>query len=123
MLKCKRARIELIEEWPCASLQEAKAREAHWIERTVGCVNVCLPTQSRAAYKERQALVTPTPRDHVETRREIIDSGRLNRTPEFLKEHEHLLQDEEMCRVRDVHDYLKGLKCALIDEEARGRSA
>ncbi len=123
VLKCKRARIELIEEWPCASLQEAKAREAHWIERTVGCVNVCLPTQSRAAYKERQALVTPTPRDHVETRREIIDSGRLNRTPEFLKEHEHLLQDEEMCRVRDVHDYLKGLKCALIDEEARGRSA
>ena len=62
ILKCKNARIELIEDWPCSSLQEAKAREAHWIASTVGCVNKNLPNQSRKGYKERQAMVTPAPR-------------------------------------------------------------
>ena len=62
-VKCKNiARIELIEDWPCSSLQEAKAREAHWIATTVGCVNKNLPNQSRKGYKERQAMVTPAPR-------------------------------------------------------------
>ena len=61
IIKCKNAKIELIEDWPCGSLQEAKAREAHWIATTVGCVNKNLPNQSRKGYKERQAMVTPAP--------------------------------------------------------------
>ena len=61
IIKCKNARIELIEDWSCSSLQEAKAREAHWIATTVGCVNKNLPNQSRKGYKERQAMVTPAP--------------------------------------------------------------
>ena len=43
-------------------MQEAKAREAHWIASTVGCVNKNLPNQSRKGYKERQAMVTPAPK-------------------------------------------------------------
>jgi hypothetical protein len=52
VLKFGQARIELIEAYPCASVDEAKARERFWIERTDGCVNKNLPGRSRAEYDE-----------------------------------------------------------------------
>ena len=115
VLKCKGARIELIEDWPCASMLDAKVREAHWIERTVGCVNVCLPSQSRAAYEVRKTLMTPTPQGPILPRREVVDVERLNGTLQHLDEHKHLLQGEGMSKVRDVYDYLKRLKSSLVD--------
>ena len=55
------AHIELIEHWPCASLQEAKARERFWIERTNQCVNKNIPGRTREEYDERAQASAPLP--------------------------------------------------------------
>lgn len=47
VIKCGDAKIELIEEWPCANKFGAKAREAHWIQRTPNCINKNLPGGKR----------------------------------------------------------------------------
>mgnify|MGYP003673725770 CR=1 FL=1 len=60
------ARIELIERYPCASLQEAKARERFWIERTPRCVNKNIPGRTREEYNERAQASAPLPPRAVE---------------------------------------------------------
>ena len=65
--------------------QDAKAREAYWIQKTPRCVNVCVPGQDRADYEEHRRLVVVPPKGHVETRRETIDYGRLCATLEVLR--------------------------------------
>lgn len=44
-----------------------------------------MPSQGRAGYNERVQLAVPVPKDHVETRRETIDYGRLCATLEVLR--------------------------------------
>jgi len=53
--------IEEIETYPCASRDEAKARERHWIERTPACVNKVVPGRADGEYRERLHWSLPPP--------------------------------------------------------------
>ena len=55
------AQIALIEQYPCASLQAAKARERFWIERTPQCVNQNIPGRTSEEYKQRAQTSAPLP--------------------------------------------------------------
>ena len=45
-------KMEIIEEYPCASKKEAEAREHYWIQKTPNCVNKNLLTASVGPYSE-----------------------------------------------------------------------
>ena len=61
MLKHGAAQMAVIEKYSCASLEEAKARERYWIERTPHCVNKTTPGRSREKYERREERSTPLP--------------------------------------------------------------
>ena len=50
----KKAKIELIEEYPCTNIQDARMRERYWIERTPNCINKTTPGQGREGYNAAQ---------------------------------------------------------------------
>ena len=71
------AEIEVLEQYPCASLQEAKARERFWIERTDQCVNKNIPGRTREEYNARP-LSLPADEEEVEDITELL--GKRQRT-------------------------------------------
>lgn len=44
--------IELIENYPCTSKHELDVRERYYIQLNDNCVNKCIPTRSRAEYRQ-----------------------------------------------------------------------
>ena len=50
----KKAKIELIEEYPCTNIQDARMRERYWIEKTPNCINKTTPGQGREGYNAAQ---------------------------------------------------------------------
>ena len=50
----KKAKIELIETYPCANIQDARMRERFWIEKTPNCINKTTPGQGREGYNAAQ---------------------------------------------------------------------
>ena len=50
----KKAKIELIEEYPCANIQDARMRESFWIDKTANCINKTTPGQGREGYNATQ---------------------------------------------------------------------
>ena len=71
------AQIEVLEQYPCASLQEAKARERFYIERTDQCVNKNIPGRTREEYNARP-LSLPADEEEVEDITELL--GKRQRT-------------------------------------------
>lgn len=53
-VKPKKAKIELIEEYPCNNIQDARMRERYWIEKTPNCINKTTPGQGREGYNAVQ---------------------------------------------------------------------
>ena len=50
----KKAKIELIEDFPCANIQDARMRERYWIDKTPNCINKTTPGQGREGYNAAQ---------------------------------------------------------------------
>lgn len=50
----KKAKIELIEEYPCTNIQDARMRERYWVEKTPNCINKTTPGQGREGYNAAQ---------------------------------------------------------------------
>ena len=50
----KKAKIELIEEYPCTNIQDARMRERYWVDKTPNCINKTTPGQGREGYNAKQ---------------------------------------------------------------------
>jgi len=63
------ARIELIEDFPCDTLEELRIREGHWIKQQENCVNIKLAGRTAKEYtddnKERAKMLYQANRENV----------------------------------------------------------
>ena len=89
-------KMEMIEEFPCASKKEAEARELYWIQKTPNCVNKNLLRGSNGAILSLE---------------EPINMDKLQETIKFIKSRQHILlpvgKDRQNDKVREVLQYLE----------------
>lgn len=92
------AKIFLLENVACESKEQLLARERHWIETTLNCVNRCIPGRTDAEYHEYQAKYRETNRGIINQRHDCPCGGKFTTTNKLVhlktKKHQEWAKNE-----------------------------